>query len=276
MTFTSRFTRFVATLLLAASCGAAAPAAAGVATALTPATRQISPDSTFTVDLTVTSAGSGFNAFTAVLEYDPGVLTFLPAAPTSAQQGCLLTGGCSSACGLTYHTFAAAGDSLVIHASLLCDQVALTGPGQLYQLRFRAPGAPATTTVHVRRLQFFDAGLFVTPVTSADASIEVIVGLGVGDRPAPARLRIDAAPNPARGPIAFAIASADAGEQRVDVLDLAGRLVRHLDAARVAAGTRTLRWDGTGADGARLPAGVYLVRVSDGVNLARSRVVLLH
>ncbi len=272
----SRFTRRLAALALAVIAAAcAAPVAAGVTTALTPASRQVAPDSTFTVDLEVTTAGSAFNAFTAVIEYDPGVLTFLPGAPIGSQQGCLLTGACSAACGLTYHTFAAAGDSLVIHASLLCDQTTLTGPGQLYRLRFRAPNAPASTWVRVRRLQFYDAGLFVTPATSADAFVDVIVGLGVGPNASPARLRLEAAPNPARGAIALAITGADAGAQRVDVLDAAGRLVRRLDDAHALPGTRTLRWDGTDAAGARLPAGMYLVRVTRGTHTAQSRVVLL-
>ena len=254
----------------------ATPARAGVSTALSPAHVVVQPDSAFTLDLDVTAAGSPFNGFTAVVSYDPAVLVFVPATPASLQQGCLMTGTCSSACGGTFHRFNAAGDSLVSNVSLLCDSIALTGPGQIYTLKFRAAHVPNQTTfVRVRRILFVNAGLYVTPVTSADTQVDILRTTAVAPGATAGGLRLDVQPNPARGTLSLAIAAGEAAEQAVDVLDLAGRLVRHLDRAWYAPGTRLLRWDGAGADGLRLPSGVYLVRVRAGERTALSRVVLL-
>src|SRR5690348_5452780 len=91
-----------------ALCLLAAPAAAGVKVGLVPAIQNVSPGADFDVFLDVTQAGSNFNGYDVVVSYDPAALTFLPLAPTSSQQGCLMTGSCSAACGNTFHLFSAA------------------------------------------------------------------------------------------------------------------------------------------------------------------------
>lgn len=281
MTAPNRFRPLIATGLAAltlalAHVSAPSAASAGVDVGLTPALRSVAYDSTFTLDLQVTAAGSAFNAFAAVIEYDPAVLTFLPASPTTAQLGCLMTGGCSGACGLTYHSFSAAGDSLVVYASLLCDATSLTGPGSLYRLRFRAPHVTQTTTVRLHRIRFYDSGLFVTPVTGADAQVNITDGTAVGPRAQRPGLWLSAAPNPARGALALTIEVDAPGELSLDVLDIAGRLVRSLGRVHAGAGSHTERWDGRGRDGERLNAGVYLVRATAGTRVAQTRIVLLH
>lgn len=65
-------------------------------------------------------------------------------------------------------------------------------------------------------------------------------------------------PNPAHGPVAFAMPAA-AGAWSVEVFDAAGRAVWR---ARAAAG-ETLRWEGQGESG-RVAPGVYLARVEAG------------
>ena len=68
----------------------------------------------------------------------------------------------------------------------------------------------------------------------------------------------------------------DEGEvQSLDVLDLSGRLVRHLDGAWHESGARRLTWDGTDAAGGRLPAGVYLARLRAAGASLQTRVVLI-
>ena len=266
-----------AAVLVLALLVAARPArATGVNTALALASVAVEPDSSFDLELDVTQAGSAFNSFTAVITYDPAALTFLPRSPLTLQQGCLMTGTCSGACGTTFHQFTAAADSLVIQESLLCDNYSLTGPGQVYKLRFRAAHAEQTTYVRVRRIQFYNGGVKVTPVTSSDARVDIHRTLGVAPGVTAGGLRLGVVPNPARGALALSIESGEAGEQSVDVLDLAGRLVTRLDHAWYAPGARVVRWDGAGTDGARLPSGVYLVRMRAGGHLAQSRVVLLH
>src|SRR5262249_45547425 len=81
---------------------------------------------------------SAFLGFHAVVDFAPAALPLLPASPTTLQQGCLMTGACSAACGNTFHTFTAAGDTAAMSDILICNQITLTGPGHLYQLRFHA------------------------------------------------------------------------------------------------------------------------------------------
>ena len=159
--------------------------AQGVHVALTPAQQTVAPGAQFDVVIDVTQAGSAFNGFDAVVIYDPAALTFVPQSPTTAQQGCLMTGSCSSACGNTFHRFSAAADSLSVSDVLLCNQTSLTGPGHLYQLHFHASNTAQVTHVTFRSARFYDAGVFVTPVQTSDATIGIGVNVGV----APARRR---------------------------------------------------------------------------------------
>jgi len=63
------------------------------------------------------------------------------------------------------------------------------------------------------------------------------------------------------GQITFALSAA--GSVTVEVLNIAGRSVRHVTSNRpVSAGLSTLTWDGRSDGGARAPAGTYLVRVT--------------
>jgi len=240
-----------------------------------PAAQNVAVDAEFDVELNVTQAGLAFNAFEATISYDPAALTFMPSAPTSLQQGCLMTGTCSAACGNTFHHFTAAGDSLVISDVLLCDQFSLTGPGQIYKLHFKAAGTAQTTHVRFRRASFYNAGLFVNPVTTADASIGIGTTVGVGDGRASHALSLRAEPNPASGPISFAIEADAPAVQRLVVLDLSGRVVRRLSEGWQTSGGHRIAWDGTDGAGARVPAGVYLVTLQAGTRVVHTRVALL-
>jgi NADH:ubiquinone oxidoreductase subunit 2 (subunit N) len=70
-----------------------------------------------------------------------------------------------------------------------------------------------------------------------------------------------ASPNPAHGIITFAVQNPTATPvaARVRVLDLAGRRVVELPGTTAVSGTTRVFWDGRGARGEALPAGVYLV-----------------
>ena len=252
---------------------AAAPAPAAVRVALMPPTQTVTPGTDFDVFVEVTEAGSAFNGFDFVVAYNPAALTFVPLSPVSSQQGCLMTGACSGACGQTFHNFAAAGDSVSTSSVLLCNQFSLTGPGQVYKLRFHASTTVQVTEVTFRRRVFYNAGLFVNPVSSANCQIGIGVNLGVDDRGrGQGRVRIE--PNPSRGRVAFVIDGSGAAVTGVDVVDLQGRLVRRLDPAGSVAGA-PLGWDGTDARGTRVSAGVYLALVRRQGTVERHRVVLL-
>jgi hypothetical protein len=249
--------------------------ALGVSVSLTPAGQTVTPGSEFDVDVTVTQAGAPFNGFELVVGYDPGALTFLPASPLSLQQGCLMTGTCSSACGATFHLFSAAGDSLVVSDGLLCDQLSLLGPGQVYRFHFRAATTPQVTALWLRRVEFYDAGLLVTPVTAAGCIVGIGVALDAGAPASGPSLAIRAQPNPCRGRVQLTIADAGADEPDLRVVDVFGRTVRHLPPGRGGAGVRRVEWDGRTDSGERAPAGVYLVRLAAGARVRQTRVTLL-
>jgi hypothetical protein len=60
----------------------------------------------------------------------------------------------------------------------------------------------------------------------------------------------------------------------VGVFDLAGRCVRSLGARTVPAGENTVAWDGRNDAGARLPRGLYFLRVAGGGEAVARKVVL--
>ncbi len=78
----------------------------------------------------------------------------------------------------------------------------------------------------------------------------------------PLRLSFLAGPNPARGDMHFALTLGEETDARLDVFDLAGRLVATPFAGRLAAGSRTVDWDLARADGGRVPAGIYFARLA--------------
>ena len=244
----------------------------GVTAAILPDSGFVSPGSEFPLELWVTAPGDSINAYDAVIEYDPAVLTFLQASPLSLQEGAYM----KAACGNTYQNFTSAGDSLVIAHSLMCNLVSLPGPGQLYKLRFRASSAPQWTWVRIRSIQFYQNGLFVNPAVLSDVAVAIGVPVDVpGPGPAPLETRLKVAPNPCRAAAAIVVETAAAGEQQVIVCDVQGRAVRHLDRGAFAPGTRRIAWDGRDDAGVQLAPGVYRVLVRTIGKSAGARIVLL-
>ncbi len=246
--------------------------AQGVHVALTPATSQVAPGAVFDLDLSITQAGSAINGFDAVIGYDPAALTLIPLSPTSLQQGTLMTG----ACGNLFHRFVQEPGRLTIADVMLCAGVSVTGPGQIYRLRFQASNTPQVTQVQfLPGLQFYNAGLFVNPAFSTDATIGIGVTLGASPPARAERLGLRVAPNPARSGTSFVVEADRAGPLRISVVDIRGRLVRRFEDSLVTAGTRTLVWDGRDSAGRLLAAGVYLVTLEAGGRSVSSRVSLV-
>jgi len=265
-----------ALMLLLAAMWVAPSRAQGVHAGLLPAEQSVSLDTDFDLEIDVTQAGAAFNGFNAVVEYDTTMIRFVAQSPISLQEGCLMTGSCSGACGSTFHRFTADADSLAIRDFLLCNQIVLAGPGQIYKLHFHALTTPGVTNVDIRSATFFNAGLFVTPVATANARVGVGVTLAVGEpRPVAAGLRLRAEPNPSRAPVRFAIESDAAGEQTLEIYDVSGRLIRRLDSGWRGSGAWQSSWDGTDDSGRRVPAGVYLATLRSGARIARVRVAVI-
>ncbi len=247
---------------------------AGIQVGLTPAIQNVTPGADFDVFVDITAAGSAFNGFDMIVSYNPAALTLLPLSPTSLQQGCLMTGGCSASCGNTFHLFSAAADSISISDVLLCNQISLTGPGHLYKLRFHASNTPQVTELTIRRTNFYNAGLFVTPVQKSGCMIGIGITLDVGGSGRLAGGGVSVEPNPCRGRVAFVPADASSGLAVIDVMDLQGRVIRHLGPAWLG-GPAPLAWDGLDSRGQRAAAGIYLARIQRGTRLQHARIVLL-
>jgi hypothetical protein len=94
--------------------------------------------------------------------------------------------------------------------------------------------------------------------------------VGVGDASPPVAGSLRAWPNPARGAVSFRADGARPGAM-VEIYSIAGGLV-----ARRALGAGVVRWDGHDLRGRRVPAGVYLARVTGAREAAATRFLWLH
>lgn len=70
-----------------------------------------------------------------------------------------------------------------------------------------------------------------------------------------------ASPNPFQGSTRLDYTLYGAGRVQIDVLDASGRIVRTLVDAVQEKGPHSMAWDGTDANGTRLPSGVYFTRM---------------
>jgi hypothetical protein len=260
----------IATQALLQAALATGMASADVRLAVMPESLLVSPGDTLTLQLRVPVAGSAFNGYDAIVEYDPALLTFLPTSPLSLQEGPDM----KQACGNTFHVFSARGDSLSIAHVLLCANLSLTGPAHLYSLRFRTPMTPGATQVRLRRAQFYHEGVFVNPVITSHAFVRWGAPAAV-PRPAAARLTLAVRSNPASGDQRLDLGSPFEGEQSLVIFDAAGRAVRHLARGRHPAGSRVERWDGRDDAGRPVPPGLYLVRFNVAGHSARASLVRL-
>jgi hypothetical protein len=83
--------------------------------------------------------------------------------------------------------------------------------------------------------------------------------VGVGDGPAGLALSAPY-PSPGRGAVTLRYSLPARGFVRLEIADLAGRLVWREQGER-APGAHAARWSGALATGARAPAGLYFVRL---------------
>jgi hypothetical protein len=181
----------------------------------------------------------------------------------------------TGACANTFHRFTPGSGSVSIADILLCSGVSVSGPGQIYRLRFQASNTPQVTQVEfLPGLQFYNAGLFVNPAISTNAVIGIGMSVGVGPQASPASLSLRVSPNPAPGRVALLVGAERPGPVRVSVIDLGGRLVRRFDDSLSTPGT-TLVWDGRDGTGRPVPAGVYLITLDAGGRSISSRVSLV-
>lgn len=105
-----------------------------------------------------------------------------------------------------------------------------------------------------------------------DASTTGSGGAGSGSIGVPG---FRAAPNPARLSTTIEFDVPGAGRAVVEIFDVAGRRVMEFHEVTVAAGRHAVQWDGTDAEGRRLPQGVYFIRLGMGGPLAATKITLI-
>jgi hypothetical protein len=149
----------------------------------------------------------------------------------------------------------------------------VTGPGEIYRLRFKAANTPQLTAVRFLpgTLKFYQQGVFVQPVHSTDAQIGIgMETTGVGDLPAGAPA-LSVSPNPSRGRVVFTMGPARSGPESLMVRDVQGRVVRKFEA-----GGPQIAWDGTRESGEALPTGTYFATLFAAGRTTTIRFTLIH
>ena len=195
---------------------------------------------TFQVAVDMSGAGDA-QGVSAQLAFDPSVVEALTVTPgelisRQGRQGVVLSSGPGN-----------------VDAALLGVGGGIAGEGELARVTFRvkAPGEP---------------GLGIAGVEGRDSQNSLIAMSGVGAPDAtPGRTALRLAfPNPFDKSTTVVLSLHESGPASVRVFDVAGRTVRTLLAGVQPAGERLLAWDGRDDSGARLGAGVYMLRLESG------------
>ena len=86
----------------------------------------------------------------------------------------------------------------------------------------------------------------------------------------------DPTPNPSSGRAQFELILPAAGEVRLTLVDVTGRLIAVAHDGRLEAGRQRIVWDGRDAQGGALSAGIYYARLQvDGRVLGRRSLVVV-
>lgn len=86
----------------------------------------------------------------------------------------------------------------------------------------------------------------------------------------------EAFPNPTTGPCSFSITLPQGVGVQMDLYDVQGRAVRHVEIARPRTGENNLAWDGLVAGGARAAQGQYFARIQVGERRWERKVTVLN
>jgi hypothetical protein len=143
---------------------------------------------------------------------------------------------------------------------------------QTLWLRGRIRGSYASGDMDPTHLTADHVADFVIAIYDTAAPVDVTPELRPGTGP----LELGPlAPHPLTTVSTLRFRVAAAGHVRVDVCDLAGRAVRTLVDGPVGAGEHLATWDGRDARGRRVAAGLYLVRLHGGGQVASRKVLVL-
>lgn len=259
--------RVVAFTVVAGS--AVSVGASGVHVALLPTENVVAPGTEFDVRIVVTQPGPDFNAYHAVISYDPEILAFVD-RPASQQEGIDMV----SACGSTFHVFVPSEGQLDVSHSLLCPGMSLSGPEELYVLRFEVRSSTDQTSLAFDAITFADAGAPVAAESVEGATIRIGNPTDAAG-PRRGKLQLQLLPNPFNSTTTLHVDSQDPGAQSILIHDVNGRLVRRLGGHVIASGSRRIEWNAHDITGKALPSGTYFITVVSGGRRVTERAVLL-
>lgn len=151
-----------------------------------------------------------------------------------------------------------------------------TSGDSVLTLRLRAIGASGSRdTIRVSVLEAVNAAGQTVAMTVQPGAVYMGNQSGVPFEAAPGRLTLTARPDPIRGGAALQLTIPDRMNIRLDLYDLAGRLVRRLLDGPVQPGQIELPWDGRHDSGKSLPAGLYFARAAGAGRFVAAKVLLL-
>lgn len=130
--------------------------------------------------------------------------------------------------------------------------------GEMYNFRFTSDAEPADGVADATGT---GPG---SPVISVDARIPGFDPASVGELAGAAGLQLRNAPNPLSASTTISFQLSETAETSLDIYDASGRQVRSLVSGDLAAGTHSFEWNGTRADGVKVPSGVYYYRLRAG------------
>src|SRR5262249_15079245 len=131
-----------------------------------------------------------------------------------------------------------------------------------YHLRFHASSTVQVTALSIRRVNFYNAGLFVTPVHATGCQVGIGVNLGVDDS-APRLLPLLALPNPSFGAMEFRSSDEISVPVEIRIVDVLGRPIWSAGPQTLGARGR-LTWDGRNLHGVPAAPGLYLAHIRRG------------
>jgi hypothetical protein len=159
-------------------------------------------------------------------------------------------------------------------------RVCLWKTGDLYEVQVTAGEGLATFTISPS-----DSGEMMVTVTkngylpyvgssyvrNADAGVDAGIVR-------PMSLRV--LPNPARGSVKmiYALPGSGSGVNRgsaIEIYDARGRLVDSIPVEKTTSSYKSVAWDGRSQKGARLPSGIYFLKISDGNDTISTKFVFL-
>lgn len=121
-----------------------------------------------------------------------------------------------------------------------------------------------TDSLGAHRLVTATESGFIYGTASGVPSADSVVSLAVSNHP-----------NPFNPNTSIQLDLPRAGAARLEILDLTGRLVQRFELTAETPGRQTVSWLGRDNQGRHVASGVYLARVSQGVQVAQTKLVLL-